>query len=79
MTQDQVDRNLKWGIIFSIVWLAGIGSLLATIFGFRAKQAISASNGALVGKGRAWWCLIVGGLGIILWLPIIIIAIINQF
>jgi hypothetical protein len=38
MTQDQVDRNLKWGIIFSIVWLAGIGSLLATIFGFRARK-----------------------------------------
>jgi len=79
MTQDQVDQNLKWGIISSVLWLAGIGSLLSTILGFRAKKAINASNGTLVGNGRVWWCLVVGGLGIILWFPIIIIAVVNQF
>jgi len=79
MTQDQLDRSLKWGVIFSILWLAGAGSLLAVIFGYKAKKAIEASNGSLVGSGRAWWCLVVGGLGIIFWVPIVFVAVINQF
>lgn len=31
-----------------------------------------------VGLGRAWWCLIVGGLGIVIWAPIVVIAIVNN-
>jgi hypothetical protein len=79
MTQGQVDRNLQLGVILSVLWLAGIGSLFATIFGFRALKAIDASHGTLVGSGRAWWCLVVGGLGIFFWFPIIIVSVVNQF
>jgi len=79
MTQDQLDRNLRWGIIFSIVWLMGIGSLVAVVLGFKAKRAIKASNGSLIGIGRTWWCLIVGGLGIFFWVPVVIIGVVNQF
>ena len=28
-TQREVDSILKWGIVFSLLWLAGVGSLMA--------------------------------------------------
>jgi hypothetical protein len=79
MTQRQVDRMLKWGIVFSLLWLAGIGSIVALLLGWKAITAIKASNGTLVGAGRGWWCLIVGGLGLLFWLPLVIVGISNQF
>jgi hypothetical protein len=79
MDQNQVDQSLKWGIIFSIIWLAGIGSVIALIKGLKARKAIAQSEGALVGTGRAWWCIIAGGLGFAFWLPVIVAGIRNQF
>lgn len=78
MNQSQLDSILKWGIIFSIFWLAGVGSLVAVILGLKAKKAIAASNGLLVGSGRVRWCLIVGGLGLALWVPIVVVGVVNQ-
>lgn len=72
MNQDQIDRTLKWGIVFSIVWLMGLGSLFAVLSGLKARKAINASGGALVGTGKVWWCLIVGGLGIAFWLALFV-------
>lgn len=79
MNQDQIDRILKWGILFSILWLAGLGSLFAITSGLKARKAINASNGILLGTGRVWWCFVVGGLGLAFWLPIILIGVSNQF
>jgi len=71
--------ELKWGIVFSLLWLAGIGSIVALLLGWKAIIAIKASNGTLVGAGRGWWCLIVGGLGLLFWLALVIVGISNQF
>ena len=78
MNQSQLDSMLKWGIIFSLFWLAGVGSLVAVVLGLKARTAIAASNGMLVGSGRVRWCLIVGGLGLALWVPIVVIGMLNQ-
>jgi hypothetical protein len=67
--QRQVDDMLKLGLILSIVWCAGIGSLMALINGLRAMRIIRASNGDIAGIGRAWWCIIVGCIGVGWWLP----------
>ncbi len=60
MKQDQIDKTLKWGIVFSVVWLDGLGSLAAFIIGVKTRNRIKASGGILTGTGRALWCLIVG-------------------
>ena len=78
MNQVKLDSTLKWGIILSVLWLAGIGSLFALIVGIRAGKAIKASKGSLVGRGRALWCLIVGGIGLAVWFPIVLIGLVNQ-
>ena len=79
MNQSQLDSMLKWGIIFSLFWLAGVGSLVAVVLGLKARKEIAASNGMLAGSGRVRWCLIVGGLGLALWVPIVVIGMLNQF
>jgi hypothetical protein len=78
LSQEQVDRTLRWGIIFSILWLMGIGSLIAVISGLKARRLILDSNGAIAGMGKVWWCLIVGSLGIAFWLPLIIAGVLNT-
>ena len=77
--QREVNALIKRGIIFSILWLAGIGSLIAIMSGLKAKRLITQSKGGSLGMGGVWWCLIVGGVGVGLWVPIITIAIINNF
>jgi len=69
---------VKFGVIFSLFWLAGIGSAIAVLFGFKARRLIRASGGQLLGNGGAWWCLIIGGFGLLLWLPIIVIGVFNN-
>lgn len=77
--QNRVDRLLRWGIIFSLLWLMGAGSLIAVLNGVRAKRLIEDSQGLLRGQGRVWWCIVVGGIGLAVWIPLLIVAAVNQF
>lgn len=76
--QEQVRSLLKRGVIFSILWLAGIGSLIAILSGLKAHRLIRASGGQLRGMGGVWWCVIVGGLGLAIWIPVFAIGIFNN-
>lgn len=64
--QVKVSKILSRGFIFSIVWLGGVGSLMAVILGIRALRIIKNSETKLSGKVLAWWCIVLGGLGMII-------------
>jgi hypothetical protein len=51
-------------LVLGILFLCGIGSLLATIFGAVALGQISRSRGALTGKGMAVAGLVLGIIGL---------------
>jgi hypothetical protein len=70
--QVKVSKILSRGFVFSIVWLAGIGSLIAFISGLQARKIINQSDGQIGGLKLAWWCIIVGALGMIIF-PLIVI------
>ena len=78
MVQAKVNGLLRRGVVFSILWLMGIGSAIAVISGLKAKRLIQGSGGTVTGIGRAWWCLIVGGLGIVIWGIVVIVGISNN-
>jgi hypothetical protein len=54
-------------LVLGILWLCGLGSLLATIFGAVALSQISRSNGRLSGRGLALAGLVLGIVGLALW------------
>lgn len=76
--QRRVLRLTKIGIVFSIIWLAGVGSLIAFILGLKARRIIKESGNQLSGSGGAWWCIIVGSAGMLLWLVVIVIGTIGR-
>jgi hypothetical protein len=63
--QHALNRQLWYGVVFSLIWLFGLGSLYSFIQGIRALRTIRESDYPLQGTLRAWWCVVVGGLGTI--------------
>jgi hypothetical protein len=52
-------------LVLSIIWLGGIGAILAVIFGIIALRQIAAANGRLRGKGLSIAGLVIGIIGIV--------------
>jgi len=75
--QDQVNTLLRRGVVFSIVWLMGVGSAISLFKAAKAMRIINQSNGEIVGMGKVWWCFIVGGLGVMFWGFVIIMVLVN--
>jgi hypothetical protein len=76
-TQARLNTMLRWGVAFSIVWLAGVGSLIALCLGLRGRWLIS-TNVGLHGMGRAWWCIIVGGIGVAVLAALLAAAVLSS-
>ncbi len=52
-------------LILSIVWIGGLGSLLAVVLGIVALTQIAKARGSLGGKGVSIAAVVIGGLGIV--------------
>ena len=70
--QVSVSKILSIGFVFSLVWVAGLGSLTAFILGLYARRLIKRSNGKVSGIWMAWWCIVVGAIGMVT-MPIILL------
>lgn len=66
MTPQKTNALAIIALILSIIWLGGLGSVLAIILGIVSLSQISKSNGTLGGKGMSIAALIIGGIGTIL-------------
>src|SRR5438874_3667354 len=51
-------------LVVGIVWIYGIGSVLALVFGYTAKSQIDASGGRETGRGFAVAGIVLGWVGI---------------
>jgi hypothetical protein len=68
-------------LVLSILWLAGLGSLLAIILGFLSLSQIRRSNGRTGGRGLAIAGLIIGTVGVLMplaWLLLLRPAVSNS-
>lgn len=67
-------------LVLGIVWLGGIGSVLALIFGLVARRQIRGSGGRQSGSGMATAGIVLGIVGIvgaILWIVAVAVAVHN--
>lgn len=64
--QKKVNSLITIGVMFSIIWMAGIGSIVSIVMGLKAKRIIKRASGNITGIGGVYWCLIVGWFGFII-------------
>ena len=51
-------------VVLGVLWFAGIGSVLALVFGYRGRREIKSSGGSQKGSGLATAGIILGWIGI---------------
>jgi hypothetical protein len=51
-------------LVLGIVWIYGIGSILALVFGYQGRNEIDRSNGTQTGRGMATAGIVLGWIGI---------------
>ncbi len=62
-------------LVLGIVWVMGIGSILALVFGYIAKGQIDASGGRQTGRGMAIAGIVLGWIGVAFLLAMIVLMI----
>lgn len=70
--QTEVNRLVNRGIVLGLVWIMGIGSVIALISGFQAKKLIRTSENILTGKKKANQSILIGIIGLLVWVVVII-------
>lgn len=67
-------------MVLGILWISGLGSILALIFGFISKKQIDRSGGHQTGRGMAVAGIVLGFIGIvgvIFWI-VVLVAVTDQ-
>jgi hypothetical protein len=64
-------------LVLGILWIGGIGSVLAVIFGYAARSRIDASGGLQEGRGLASASIVIGwvGVGLVLALSLLMVLV----
>jgi len=60
-------------VLASVLWFAGLGAVLALVFGYRARRQIKDSAGSQTGSGLATVGIILGWIGIAIGVTLIIL------
>lgn len=61
-------------LVLSLLWIYGLGSVLAIVFAAVAKKNIRESNGWVTGNGMATAGLVLGIIGVVVMLAVIVAA-----
>jgi uncharacterized membrane protein YvbJ len=59
-----VNRRAAAAIVFAVVWVWGVGSLFAVVYGSLAKRSIDRSHGRAGGGGIAVMAIVLGCIGL---------------
>jgi len=64
ITKPETNGKAISAMVLGILWLCGIGSILALVFGYQAQSEIEESGGAQGGKGMAVAGIVLGWIGV---------------
>ena len=62
-------------LVLGIVWVMGVGSILALVFGYVAKGQIDTSGGTQTGRGMAVAGIVLGWVGVAFLVAMIVLMI----
>lgn len=62
-------------LVLGIVWIMGLGSVLALVFGYIAKGQIGSSGGRQTGRGMAIAGIVLGWVGVAFLLAMIVLIV----
>ena len=62
-------------LVLGLLWLYGVGSILALVFGYRARREIDAGGGAQGGRGLATAGVVLGWIGVALLALVVLVVI----
>ncbi len=65
-------------LVLGIIWMYGLGSILALVFGYTGKSQIDKSNGEQTGGGLAIAGIVLGWIGVVGLIIIISVAFIGK-
>jgi hypothetical protein len=60
-------------VVVAVLWFAGLGAVLALVFGYRARRQIKDSAGSQTGSGLATAGIILGWIGIAIVVTVVIL------
>jgi hypothetical protein len=60
----QVNGLAIASVLLAVLWFAGLGAVLALVFGYRARRQITRSSGRQTGSGLATAGIVLGWIGI---------------
>lgn len=61
-------------LVLGLLWISGVGSILALVFGYMAKGQIDESDGWQRGRGMAVWGIALGWIGLILLIGAVVLV-----
>jgi hypothetical protein len=75
--QQRVNELLNWAWVNVVFWTCGIGSYRGIGYARQALKLIQASQSQvrLDGTGRATGALILGVVGVLIWVPLVIVGV----
>ena len=76
--QRYVNGLLNRGVIFSIIWVGGIGSFYSLYLATKARRIMRESPGKITGHNRLWWCYLWGGAGVFLFTVGLLVVLYNS-
>ncbi len=72
-TASQINVLAIASVLAAVLWLAGLGAVLALVFGYRARRQIKDSAGSQTGSGLATAGIILGWIGIAIAVTVVIL------
>jgi hypothetical protein len=76
--QIEFNRLVNRGVILGIVWIMGVGSVIALISGYQANKILKEVSDIPNGKAKVRKCFIIGIAGLFVWVIAITIIIVFR-
>jgi hypothetical protein len=66
-------------LVMGVLWMGGMGSLIALVLGLLARKEIASSGGRVTGRGLAFGGMLLGGLGVLVAGLLVVTSVAGHF